>query len=162
MAPSVRESKLLFITRTSLVIGHLKIWLGPPFLSAANSKCDTAYIIFCISVNTNYSHQWHWFWWKSSFTKNNPFARFCILFFHISFTCRLWRNSFLHLLQNSPGMCCALLWSLLGEGGISLFGSLMFSTMSSLKLTIRSTSAIHVLSDSSFKEWLWVSSILPE
>ena len=41
---------------------------------------------------------------------------------------------------------------LLVESGISLFESLMVSTVSGLELMISSTSAINVLSDSSFKE----------
>ena len=44
----------------------------------------------------------------------------------------------------------------LGESGISLFESLMVSTVSGLELMMSSTSAINVLSDASFKEWLWV------
>ena len=41
---------------------------------------------------------------------------------------------------------------ILGESGISLFESLMVSTVSGLELMISSTSAIIVLSDSSLKE----------
>ena len=41
---------------------------------------------------------------------------------------------------------------LLGESGIALFESLMVSTVSGLEIMISSTSAINVLSDSSFKE----------
>ena len=39
-----------------------------------------------------------------------------------------------------------------GESGISLFESLMVSSVCGLKLMISSTSAINVLSGSSFKE----------
>ena len=111
----------------------------------------------------------------------SPTAKFQIVFFHICLTCRLWRNSFLHLLQNSTAICCTrchllfeyasgllnspgggmttlvfIVWRLLGESGILLFESLMVSTVSGLELMVSSTSAINVLSDSSFKEWLWV------
>ena len=41
---------------------------------------------------------------------------------------------------------------LLGESGISLFESLMVSTVSGLELMISSVSTINVLSDSSFKK----------
>ena len=111
----------------------------------------------------------------------SPTAKFRIPFFHICLTCRLWRNSFLHMLQNFPAICCTcrhllfeyasgllnspgggmtrlvfIVRRLLGESGISLFESLMVSTVSGLELMISSTWAINVLSDSSFKEWLWV------
>ena len=107
-----------------------------------------------------------------------PTTKFQTPFFHICVTCSLWRNSFLHLLQNFPAICCTrchllfeyasgllnspgggmttlvfIVRRLLGESGISLFGSLMVSTVSGFELMISSTSAINVPSDSSFKEW---------
>ena len=51
MAPSGEQLNSFSTSTTSLVIGRFKIWLGPPFLSATRS----VYIIFCISINTNYS-----------------------------------------------------------------------------------------------------------
>ena len=45
-----------------------------------------------------------------------------------------------------------ILKRLLDESGVSLFESLMVSTVAGLELMISSTSAINVLSDSSFKD----------
>ena len=57
---------------------------------------------------------------------------------------------------NSPGggmiTLVFIIRRILGESGISLFESLMVSTVSGLELMISSTSAIIVLSDSSLKE----------
>ena len=100
----------------------------------------------------------HWFWWQSSSSKTIwwAIARFCILCFHICLTCKLWRNSFLCLLQNSTAKCCThhdllfeYVYGLVNspgggmttfifivkrlpvkESGISLFESLMVSMLS--------------------------------
>ena len=48
----------------------------------------------------------HWFHWHSSFNNTiSPMVKFGVCFCHFCLGCRLWRNSFLHLFQNSSGMC---------------------------------------------------------
>ena len=179
MALSDRESNSFSTSRTSLVIGCFKIWLGPPFLSATQS----------VTLTTSFLHQyqyWQFLPLATDSDDNHVSAKqyHQLQSFESSFSisallvCRLWRNSFLHLFQNYPAKCCTHchllfeyasgLLNLPGEGmttlvfivrrlldGISLFDSLMVSTVSGLKLMISWTSAINVLSDSSFKEWLW-------
>ena len=168
-----------------MVIGRFKIWLGPPFLSAALSVTLCTSFLASVSILTILAIG-YWFQWQSSLSKKiSPAAKFRILFFHICLTCRLWRNSFLNLLQNSPAICCTrhhrlfeytssllnspgggmrtlvfIVRRLLGKSGISLFEPLMVSTVSGLEVMISSmfnvVSAINVLSDSSFKGWLLV------
>ena len=181
MAPSDGESNSFSTSRTSLVIGSFKIWLGPSFLSTSRSVMLRTSFFASPSI-LNVLAIGHWFRWQSFLSKTiSPTANFWFLFFHICLTCRLWRSSFLCLLQNSSGICCTrrhllfeyasgllistgwgmatlvfIVRMLLGESGILLFESLMVPIVNGLELMISSTSAINVLSDSSFKEWLWV------
>ena len=106
MAPSDGESNSFSTSRTSLVIGRFKIWLGPPFLSATLSVTLHTSFFASASIPTILDIG-HWFQWQSYLSKiRSPTTKFRILFFYICFTCRLWRNSFLHLLQNFPVICC--------------------------------------------------------
>ena len=106
IAPSDGESNSFSTIRTSLVTGRFKIWLGPPFLSATRSVTLRTSFFPSTSIPTVLAIG-HWFQWQSSLSKTiSPTAKFRILFFHICLTCRLWRNSFLHLLQNSLEKCC--------------------------------------------------------
>lgn len=116
----------------------------------------------------------HWFW-QSCFSKTvSTTARFCIVFFHISLSsasCRLWKKSFLHLLQNTQAICCTRchpshfehLSGLLNSPGggttiiVFIVRRLLFeSGISTSTSKSSSVSAINVLIDSSFKDWLWV------
>ena len=172
-----RGIELIFHQQNLFVYRRFKIWLRPPFLSATRSVTPLTSFFVSASILTILSIG-HWFRWQSSLNQTvSPTAKFRILFFHIYLTFRFWRNSFLDLLQNSLAICCTrhhLLFEygsgllnshgggtttlvyigrrLLGESGISLFESLMVSTVSGLKLMISSASTINVLSDSSFKK----------
>ena len=110
----------------------------------------------------------NWFRWHSSFNSTiSPTVKFGVFFFHFCLGCRLWRNSFLHLFQNSSAMS----WTrrhrfleyksgginspgggmtkldfkvrrLLGVIGVRLFLSFRVSTGRGLECTINSTSVI--------------------
>ena len=106
MAPSDRESNSFSASKPSLFIGHFKIRLGPPFLSAIQSVTLHTSFFASASISTILAIG-HWFRWQSSLSKTmSTTAKSRIFFFHICLTCRLWRNSVLHLLQNSPAICC--------------------------------------------------------
>ena len=105
MAPSVRESNSFSTSRTSLIIGRFKIWLGPLLLSATQNVMLHTSFVASGSIPTILA-MGHWFQWQSSLTKTiSPTAKFWMLFFHICLACRLWRNSLLNLLQNSLVIC---------------------------------------------------------
>ena len=92
----------------------------------------------------------HWFHWHLSFNSIiSPTVKFGVCFCHFCLGCRLWRNSFLHLLRR-------LMRRLLGYIGVGLFASLRVSTVRGLEFTINSTLVIKVLRDLSFKDELWV------
>ena len=176
MAPSYGESNSFSTSRTSLVTGCFKIWLGPPFSWATLSVRQRLSFFESTSTPTILVID-HLFRWQSSHSKAiSPTTKFRMFFFHICLTCRLWRNSFLDLLQNSPAICCTrrhilfeyasyllnssgggmtilafVVGRLLGESSIALFESRMVSTVSGREIMISPT-----LSDSSFKEWLRV------
>ena len=49
-----------------------------------------------------------WFCWQSSFNSTmSPNEKFCFFFFHIYLDYSLQKNSFVHLLNNSPAMFCS-------------------------------------------------------
>ena len=105
MAPSVRESKSFSTSRTSLIVGHFMIWLGPLLLSATQNVMLHTSFVASASIPTILAIG-HWFQWQSSLTNMiSPTAKFWMLFFHICLACRLWTNSFLNLLQNSLAIC---------------------------------------------------------
>ena len=159
-------------------IGLLRVWLLL-FESATQSVtlCTSPFLLASTPIILA---NCHWLCWQyCSFNiKMSPNSKFLLLSFHFCLVCKLCRNSFLHLCQNSSAICCTRLHllleyrsgfvktpgggmttfvfivnRLLGESGIWLLISLKVSTVSGLELIIDSTSAIKVLSASSFNDW---------
>ena len=101
----VGESNSLFPTNiTIFVIGQQRTWLPPDtFLSTAwSATVHTAFfssvlIVTILAIS-------HWFCWHSSNSTISSTVKFGVCFCHFCLGCRLWRNYFLHLVQNSFAM----------------------------------------------------------
>ena len=83
MNPSDEESNSFSTSRSSLVIGRFKIWLGPPFLLATQSVMLRTSFFASASIPAILAIG-HWFQWQSSLSKMISLTeKFWILFFHI-------------------------------------------------------------------------------
>ena len=177
MAPSVGVSNSFSTSRTSLAIGRLKIWPGTHFLSTTqNVALHTSFLdqhqyqlLLLLATESNDNHlsvkQYHQLQgFVSSF-----FIYALLAEIPLSICFKIIQQYAVHiaiffeytsgLLNSSCGGMTTFIFivrRLLGENGLSLFESLMVSTVNSLKLMIRS--AINVLTDSTFKEWFWIFS----
>ena len=88
----------------------------------------------------------HWFRWQSSFTK--PYHQpqgFASSFLHICLNCRPWRNSFLHVLQNSQVICCTCCHLLFeyASGLLNSPGGGLITSVFHLKITASVTKSLH-------------------
>ena len=181
-APLLGNRTHYFQPTSQFIIGRRRTWVRPGgFLSTTRRVTVRTTFFSSVSILTIPAIG-HWFRWHSFFNSTtSPTVKFGVCFFNFCLGCRLWRNSFLHLLQNSS----AIYWTrhhrfleyrsgglnspgggmftldfkvrrLLGDIGVGLFASFRVSTVRGLEFTINSTSVIKVLRDSSFNDKLWV------
>ena len=183
LGSSVGESNSLFPTNiTSFVIGQQRTWVQPDvFLSTRRRVTVCTKFFSSVSIVTILAIG-HWICWHLSFNSTiSPTVKFGVCFFHFCLGCRLWRNSFLHLLQNfsticwtrhhrfleyksgrlnSPGGGMTMLdfyvRRFLGDIGVGLFASFRVSIVRGLEFTNNSALVIKVVRDLPFKDKLWV------
>ena len=158
-----------FLTKiTILVISLLRVWL-PLFESTAQSVAlhTSQFLLVSTPFILANGHWLHWLSCSFNITMS-PMSNFLLLSFHFCLVCKLCRNSFLHLCQNSSAIYCTHLHLLLEcrsgfvktlGGGMTTFAfrfnkflgeSGIWLLEFGLELIIDFTSVVMVLSVSSF------------